>query len=64
MAKKHIKKCINFTKKNLIHLVQPSPGRFFNPSLLGLNLCQLFTYAAPITTLIEPNQMILAILID
>ena len=28
------------------------------------NLCQLFTYAGPMSTLVEPNQMILAILID
>ena len=27
-------------------------------------LCQVFTYAGPMPTLIEPNQMILAILID
>ena len=27
-------------------------------------LCQVFTYAAPISTLVEPNQMMLGILID
>ena len=28
------------------------------------NLCQLDAYARPMSTLIEPNQMVLAILID
>ena len=28
------------------------------------NLCQLITYTGPMSTLLEPNRMILAILID
>ena len=30
----------------------------------GPNLCQLFTYAGSMSTLVDPNQVILAILID
>jgi hypothetical protein len=46
-----------FVSRNFLLLRKLKKGRW-------PNLCQLFTYAGPMSTLVEPNQMILAILID
>ena len=52
-----LKKEYVFVLKNFLLLFKLKKGR--QP-----NLCQLFTYAGPRSTLVEPNQMNLAILID